>query len=76
MKNEIELSKKRFMSKKELSLFLNISIYTIDAWVSEKREIPHIKMGRRVLFDMTDINNWLKDNKIYPVNFDKSDGLN
>lgn len=76
MKNEIESRPKRFLSKRELSSYLNISIYTIDAWVSEKREIPHIKMGRRVLFDMTDIDKWLKDNKIYPINFDKSDGLN
>ncbi len=60
------VDEKPFLSKKELALILGISIYTLDSWVSERREIPFVKMGKRVLFDLNDIMEWIKINKIHP----------
>jgi excisionase family DNA binding protein len=57
---------KIFLSKKELSVMLGISIFTIDSWVSERREIPFVKMGKRVMFDLNDINEWIECHKIHP----------
>ncbi len=45
---------------------LGISIFTIDSWVSERREIPFIKMGKRVMFDLNDINEWIESHKLHP----------
>jgi excisionase family DNA binding protein len=59
-------SKRKFLSKKELSDFLGLSIFTIDSWVSERREIPFIKMGKRVKFDMGDVLEWVERRKIHP----------
>jgi excisionase family DNA binding protein len=59
--------KRNFLSKKELSEFLGISIFTIDSWVSERREIPFIKMGKRVMFDLSDVLSWIENKKVRPM---------
>jgi excisionase family DNA binding protein len=58
--------KKRFLNKKELSEYLGISVYTLDSWVSQRREIPYIKVGTRVLFDIEDVHAWLESRKVFP----------
>jgi excisionase family DNA binding protein len=63
MKNSPE---KSFLTKKELSLMLGISIFTLDSWVSERREIPFVKMGKRVMFDLNDVVEWIECHKIHP----------
>ena len=60
---------KRFLSKRELSEFLGISIFTVDSWVSERREVPFIKMGRRVMFDLADVLAWVESKKVHPKQF-------
>ena len=59
-------SKNRFLNKKELAEYLGLSRFSIDSWVSQ-RTIPFIKMGRRVLFDLRNIEDWVGRNKIIPV---------
>ena len=54
---------KRLINKKELAEYLRLSIYTVDAWVSQHR-IPYIKMGRRVLFDLDEIDKWKENRKV------------
>ena len=63
---EMNNRKAQFLTKREVAEYLGLSIYTIDAWVSERREIPFIKMGRRVMFDMNDVINWIEKNKVQP----------
>ncbi len=57
---------KQFLSKRQVAALLNLSIYTIDSWVSQRREIPFIRMGRRVLFDLRDVRAWIENNKVNP----------
>ena len=64
--NGMQSNGKRFLSKRELSEYLGISVFTIDSWVSERREIPFIKMGKRVMFDQADIVLWVEKNKVKP----------
>lgn len=61
---------KQFLTKKELAACLGLSVFTIDSWVSQRREIPFVKMGRRVMFDMDDVRVWVETNKVQPVEFD------
>ena len=56
----------KFLSKKQLANYLGLSIFTIDSWVSERREIPFVKMGRRVMFDLKDVLAWVESNKTHP----------
>ncbi|MCK4858079.1 MAG: helix-turn-helix domain-containing protein [candidate division Zixibacteria bacterium] len=55
-----------FLTKKELAEYLGISIFTIDSWVSERREIPFVKMGKRVMFEMGDVLSWVDAKKVHP----------
>ncbi len=61
--------KKGFLSKKELAEYLGISVFTIDAWVSQRREIPFVRMGGRVLFDLEDVREWIETRKVYPRSY-------
>jgi len=55
--------KKRLINKKELAEYLSLSVFTIDTWVSQNR-IPYVKMGRRVLFDLDDVDKWIEQLKV------------
>ncbi len=57
---------KRFLNKKELAGLLGLSIFTIDSWVSQRREIPYVKMGKRVVFDLEDVLRWVESKKVQP----------
>ncbi|MEP0826919.1 MAG: helix-turn-helix domain-containing protein [bacterium] len=61
-------SDRRFLTKRQVASLLGLSIYTIDAWVSQRREIPFVKMGRRVMFDVKDVNAWVEKNRMEPEN--------
>lgn len=56
----------RFLTKKEVAALLHFSVSTIDTWVSQRREIPFIKIGGRVRFDRRDIEKWVVSKKVQP----------
>ncbi len=60
---------KAFLTKKELAAYLSLSIFTIDTRVSQKREIPFVKMRRKVMFDMKDVQEWIDKSKVHPREF-------
>lgn len=55
-----------FYSKKELSEYLGLSVFTIDQWVSQKKELPFVKMGTRVMFKKKDVEDWIQENTHNP----------
>lgn len=67
----IELGAKTKMRKemftvKELSNVINIKESTLYSWVSQGN-IPHIKLGKKVLFDSDDIEKWMEEHKRQPI---------
>ncbi|MDP2924160.1 MAG: helix-turn-helix domain-containing protein [Candidatus Omnitrophota bacterium] len=54
---------KRYLSPKELSEYLGVSINTIYGWVSQKK-IPYKKLGRLVRFSVEEIDEWVKQNSV------------
>lgn len=52
-------SPKRYLTLGELSELLNVPKNTIYAKTS-RREIPFVKVGRRLVFDRQEIDEWLK----------------
>lgn len=62
-----ERSLTRFWDKRQVAEYLGISIYTVDAWVSQKR-IPFIKIGgRKVMFDKKEIEEWIDEQRVEPI---------
>ncbi len=55
----------RLLSVQEAAQYLNISIHTLRTWVCERR-IPHVKLGRRVLFRQGDLDQLAADHLINP----------
>lgn len=60
-------SSKAFFTKCELAEYLGVSIFTIDSWVAERREIPFVKMGSRVMFRRKDVEEWIERNRQMPL---------
>ena len=54
------------MDVKELAAYLKISVDGVYAMVHE-RKIPYFKVGRRVRFDLVEINAWLEQRKQQPL---------
>ena len=61
---DIEMTK-RYLSPKELSEYLGISIQTIYEWTSQRR-IPFIKVKRLVKFDIMVVDDWMKSQVVKP----------
>lgn len=60
---------RQFLSKRQVATLLGLSVYTLDSWVSQKREIPFIRMGSRVKFDVRDVYAWIEKNKVNPEQY-------
>ncbi len=56
---------KRYLSPKELSEYLGISLQTIYEWTSQ-RKIPFVKLSRLVKFDVAEIDAWMKSQGVRP----------
>lgn len=61
-KKDIDVNE--YMNVTELSKFLKMSTSHIYSLTSTKK-IPHIKLlGKKILFDKSEINNWLKSKSV------------
>ncbi len=54
---------KRFIGVEDLSLYTSISVNTLRYWVYTK-QIPYLKIGKAVKFDIIEINSWLGDKRV------------
>lgn len=57
---------RKFLTKREVASLLRLSLYTIDSWVSQRRELPFVRMGSRVMFDAADVQQWIDKNRVRP----------
>jgi excisionase family DNA binding protein len=55
--------KVKYLSPKELADMLGVDITTVYGWTSD-RQIPFIKIGRLVRFDLIKIDKWLKQKTV------------
>jgi len=53
----------RFLSIDELSSLLHAKKMSIYRWTSQKT-IPHLRMGRRLLFERSEIEKWLETKRV------------
>jgi excisionase family DNA binding protein len=53
----------RYLTAAELATYLRSTLGSIRVKTS-RREIPHVKFGRRVLYDKQEIDSWLADQKV------------
>lgn len=66
---------KRYCNIKEVSEYTSLPVKTLYDWAAQGR-IPSIKIGRRVLFDLNDINQILESMKRNTnTNTDESDKI-
>ena len=53
----------QFMTSEEVAKLLRIPIGSL-LKLTSKRQIPHIKVGRRLRFDRTELFEWIRMNRI------------
>lgn len=46
---------------------LNIPVSTLSRWRSERRELPYVTVGRLIRYRQADIDRWIDDNTINPI---------
>lgn len=54
---------KRLFNIEELAEYIAVPKGTIYNWISQ-RKLPFVKIGRRVKFDIKDIDEWIESKKI------------
>jgi excisionase family DNA binding protein len=55
----------RLLNNAQAADILNISPHSLRGKVS-RREVPFIKIGRRTLFSLSDLEQYIEDRKVYP----------
>lgn len=66
--------KKRLLNVKEASEYTGLAVGTLYNQVS-RREIPFVKLGKKLLFDLQDLDDWINSNKVEPVIIQDSMGI-
>lgn len=56
------IRERRLLSVSDVAVYLNVSDLTIRKW-RKAGQIPSLKVGGCVRFDMTEIENWIKNKK-------------
>jgi excisionase family DNA binding protein len=57
---------KRLTDIEGASAYTGLSVHTIYTMVSQRR-IPHVKLGKRVMFDLNLLDRWIEQNTIMPM---------
>ena len=57
------LNAKRYLNRREVAEYLDSTQGTI-AVKTSKRQIPHLKVGARVLYDVEEIDRWLAARRV------------
>ena len=61
-----EGSNRRFLNEKQTASYLGLSVKTLQRYRLTESCLPYIKLGKRVLYDMNDLNEYMESNKINP----------
>lgn len=61
---------KRLLNIRETSEYLGIPVNTLYCWVSQRR-IPFVKMGKRTMFDLSRLNDYIDEHTRQPLNFER-----
>ncbi len=57
---------RRLISVKEAAAYTGLSPHTLYTMVSQRR-IPYVKVGRRTMFDLGLLDDWLKQHTVMPM---------
>ena len=58
-----DLTRKRYLNRRELAEYLDSTVAGV-ANKTAKRQLPHIKLGRRVLYDRLAIDSFLRRHSV------------
>ena len=50
------------LNAKEAAEYLKLSYYTLEKWRTRKQGLPYVKIGTRVFYRQSDLDNWLASN--------------
>jgi helix-turn-helix protein len=60
-------TKPQLLTNSEAAEFIRVTPGTLEVWRSEKRyEIPYTKVGGKILYDASDLLDWLASRKVRP----------
>ena len=57
---------RRLLTIKEVAEYTGLSVHTLYTMVSQRR-IPYVKVGRRTMFDVGLLDDWLKQHTVMPM---------
>lgn len=67
MKNNADDAGRSLLTPGQAAEQLNIPVSTLSRWRSERRELPYVTVGRLIRYRQIDIDRWVDDNTVTPV---------
>ena len=62
----LPLVPRRLVSIQDAAHYTGLSVHTLYTMVSQRR-VPYVKLGRRVMFDLTALDTWIKQQTVMPM---------
>lgn len=59
---------KKYFTLEEAADYLCLSPNTMRKWVAERKNLAYIKVGRRIIFDGQELENFIEKQTISPLN--------
>ncbi|MGD0336208.1 MAG: helix-turn-helix domain-containing protein [Candidatus Omnitrophota bacterium] len=57
------MPEKRFIGIEECAEYLGLTVGTLYVW-THQRKIPHFKFGKRVKFDLRELEGWIRKKRV------------
>ena len=67
MKNNADNAGRSLLTPGQAAEQLKIPVSTLSRWRSERRELPYVTVGRLIRYRQIDIDRWVDDNTVNPV---------
>lgn len=67
MKNNNANTEHSLLTPGQTAEQLNVPVSTLSRWRSERRELPYVTVGRLIRYRQVDIDRWIDDNTINPI---------
>jgi len=61
---------RKYITAKELAAYLSVKVKTVYSWV-ESGKIPAYKLNGALRFNLQEINEFIRNNRVQPVNVDR-----
>jgi excisionase family DNA binding protein len=61
------------LTREAAAEYLNLQVCTLEGWAHMLKNLPYLKLGRRVMYSKADLDEYLKSCKVLPLRYSREE---